>query len=166
MTDERIRLLSEITQNEIVDFVDKYQSGGEYQVVNDGEYLYAKLPFEEFLNGEFTVSPTYEQEQAEGRREEFESKFFFITGFGWYRKQPKGYSSAIESLNTAFNVVTVLQSLPADNLLFYIAPDFSDVAQCTEDWLSSNSFKNEAMTVQEFALFYRTAITIWNTTEH
>lgn len=115
---------------------------------------------------ELVLNPDYEAEQVTKRQEDFESNFFLITGYGWYRKQPKGYSSAIESLNTVFNAVTVLQSLPADYLTFYTAPNFTDEAQCTDEWLIANSFKNQAMTAQDFALFYKTAVTIWNSQEH
>lgn len=105
--------------------------------------------------------PTAEQNKAE-----FESKFFEIEGIGYYRKQPKGYQSAVESINTAFNMVTVLGLLPANTLTFYTAPDFADAEQCTEEWLIANSFKNEVMTAQEFGEFYAKFMTAWNTQEH
>lgn len=105
--------------------------------------------------------PTAEQNKAE-----FESKFFEIEGVGYYRKQPKGYQSAVESINTAFNMVTVLGLLPANTLTFYTAPDFADAEQCTEEWLIVNSFKNEVMTAQEFGEFYAKFMTAWNTQEH
>lgn len=105
--------------------------------------------------------PTAEQNKAE-----FESKFFEIESVGYYRKQPKGYQSAVESINTAFNMVTVLGLLPANTLTFYTAPDFADAEQCTEEWLIDNSFKNEAMTAQEFGEFYAKFMTAWNTQEH
>ena len=105
--------------------------------------------------------PTAEQNKAE-----FESKFFEIEGVGYYRKQPKGYQSAVESINTAFNMVTVLGLLPANTLTFYTAPDFADAEQCTEEWLIANSFKNEVMTAQEFGEFYAKFMTAWNTQEH
>ena len=57
--------------------------------------------------------PTEEQNKAE-----FESKFFEIESVGYYRKQPKGYQSAVESINTAFNMVTILGLLPANTLTF------------------------------------------------
>lgn len=111
-------------------------------------------------------TPEYIDEQAENRREIFEANFFLITGFGWYRKVPKGYSSAIESFNTVFNAVSVLGQLPANYIDFYTAPDFYNELECTEAWLVEHSRKNEAMTVEQFALFYKTAITIWNSQEH
>ena len=41
-----------------------------------------------------------EEEEADLREADFKDNFFFIPTFGWYRKVPKGYSSAVESLNT------------------------------------------------------------------
>lgn len=96
----------------------------------------------------------------------FESEFFEIPNIGWYRKVPKGYTSAIESLNTAFNAVLVLNSLPADYLIFYTKPDFTQDEQCTEEWLIANQFKNKAMTKEEFMQFYANFVTAWNNLEH
>ena len=103
---------------------------------------------------------------AEENKINFEDKFFNIDGFGYYRKAPKGYQSAVESINTAFNMVTVLGSLPENTLTFYTAPDFTDETQCTEEWLVANSFKNKAMTAQEFGEFYAKFMTAWNNQEH
>lgn len=107
-----------------------------------------------------------EQEETAFREEDFKSKFFEIPTFGWYRKEPKGYSSAVESLNTAFNAVTILQKLPANMLIFYQEPDFSDPEQCTEEWLIAHQIKNEEMTIQQFGDFYMAFMTAWNTEEH
>lgn len=100
------------------------------------------------------------------RKESFKSQFFEIKGFGWYRKQPKGYGSAIESLNTAFNIVLVQGSLPANVLTFYNEPNFSVEKQCTEEWLIANSFKNNQMTKEEFSSFYASFVSAWNDEEH
>ena len=96
----------------------------------------------------------------------FTSDFFEVPNFGWYRKRPKGYSSAVESLNTAFNIVAVIGSLPADTLIFYQEPDFTDPSTCTEEWLVEHQTKNPAMSAQEFGAFYASFITAWNTQEH
>lgn len=117
------------------------------------------------------LNPNYEKEQADLREADFKSKFFNIEGFGWYRKQPKGYQSAIESLNTAFNRFTVMQKMgieefPANVFIFYQAPDFTKPEECTEEWLVEHQTKNEAMTVQEFGAFYATFTDSWNTEEH
>lgn len=107
-----------------------------------------------------------EQELAEARKEEFLKQFFKIDGYGYFRKQPKGYGSAVESLNTAFNIVTVLGNLPANTLTFYAEPDFTIPEQCTEEWLVENATKNEEMTPSEFGTFYAQFMMAWNMQEH
>jgi len=123
---------------------------------------------EYILDGEEYVlkDEAWEAEQAEKRQADFLNQFFAIGDYGYFRKQPKGYGSAVESLNTAFNVVTIMQKLPANTLTFYKAPDFTDETQCTEEWLVDNSFKNAEMTTAEFAQFYAMFMTAWNTQEH
>lgn len=107
-----------------------------------------------------------EEEQAEQREQGFKADFFEIPNFGWFRKVPKGYSSAVESLNTAFNAVSILQKLPADMLIFYQQPDFTKPEECTEEWLVEHQIKNEEMTAQEFGQFYMVFMTAWNTEMH
>ena len=113
-----------------------------------------------------------EKEKAKIRQENFEANFFEIPAIegifkgGYYRKQPKGYQSAVESINTCFNAVTVMGLLPAEYLIFYTKPDFTDETQCTEEWLVANQFKNNTMTAQEFGQFYVAFMTAWNTQEH
>ena len=103
---------------------------------------------------------------------QFNSMFFEIKPIdgvfkgGHFRKQPKGYQSAVESINTTFNAVTVIGSLPANYLTFYTKPDFTKEEECTEEWLLANQFKNEAMTIEQFNQFYVTFMTAWNTQEH
>lgn len=117
-------------------------------------------------------NPNYEAEQAKEREQAFNNTFFEIPAIegifkgGYYRKQPKGYQSAVESINTAFNAVTVLGLLPQDYLIFYTKPDFTDEAQCTEEWLVANQFRNQTMTAQEFGQFYVAFMTGWNNQEH
>lgn len=118
------------------------------------------------LNNEFVFADEVELKLAEARKEEFLKQFFKIDAYGYFRKQPKGYGLAVESLNTAFNIVTVLGNLPANTLTFYAEPDFTIAEQCTEEWITNNSYKNKAMTLDEFAVFYTTFITAWNTQEH
>lgn len=119
-----------------------------------------------YKDGELVLNPNYEQELAEARKEEFLKQFFKIDGYGYFRKQPKGYGSAVESLNTAFNIVTVLGNLPANTLTFYAEPDFTIAEQCTEEWLVENATKNEEMTPSEFGTFYAQFMMAWNTQEH
>ena len=107
-----------------------------------------------------------DEEKAEIREAGFKTQFFYIENFGWYRKVPKGYSSAVESLNTAFNAVSVLNKLPAGMLIFYETPDFTKPEECTEEWLIEHQIKNQEMTAQEFAQFYMLFMTAWNTQMH
>lgn len=133
---------------------------------------YADLPILETereiieLNNEFVFKDEVELELAEARKEEFLKQFFKIDGYGYFRKQPKGYGSAVESLNTAFNIVTVLGNLPANTLTFYAEPDFTIAEQCTEEWLVENATKNDEMTPSEFGTFYAQFMMAWNTQEH
>ena len=117
-------------------------------------------------NGVLVLNPNYEEEQAAKREENFKAEFFEISNYGWFRKQPKGYSSAVESLNTAFNAVTILQQLPANMLIFYPEPDFTKPEQCTEEWLVAHQIFNQVMTAQEFGVFYMAFMTAWNTEMH
>ena len=119
-----------------------------------------------YKDGEIVLNPNYEQELTEARKEEFLKQFFKIDGYGYFRKQPKGYGSAVESLNTAFNIVTVLGNLPANTLTFYAEPDFTIAEQCTEEWLVENATKNEVMTPSEFGTFYAQFMMAWNSQEH
>ena len=115
---------------------------------------------------------TWEQEQAELREADFKSKFFYINGFGWYRKQPKGYQSAVESVNSAYNSFSEMQKLgltenfPANTLIFYQQPDFTKPEECTEEWLIAHQMFNTEMTPQQFGQFYIGFIQAWNTQEH
>lgn len=118
------------------------------------------------LNNEFVFKDEVELELAEARKEEFLKQFFKIDGYGYFRKQPKGYGSAVESLNTAFNIVTVLGNLPANTLTFYAEPDFTVAEQCTEEWLVANATKNEEMSSSDFGTFYAQFMMAWNTQEH
>lgn len=123
---------------------------------------------EKYVNqdGEIVLNPNYEAQQLKKLEKEFNSQFFEIPSFGYFRRIPKGYNSAVESLNTVCSAVTFMKSLPQGTLTFYHKPDFTKPEQCTEKWIINNSYKNEAMTLEEFALFYTTFITAWNTQEH
>ncbi|MBO7735025.1 MAG: hypothetical protein J6S67_20855 [Methanobrevibacter sp.] len=118
------------------------------------------------VDGELVLNPDWEDEQAAKREADFKSKFFDIEGFGWFRKVPKGYSSAVECLNLAFNNVSMLGKLPAETLIFYQEPDFTKPEECTEEWLIEHQTKNAEMTVQEFGQFYAGFSVAWNNTEH
>lgn len=116
--------------------------------------------------GVLIINPNFDTEEAEARQADFESKFFNIANYGWFRKVPKGYSSAVESLNTAFNAVSVLGKLPAETMIFYAEPDFTKPEECTEEWLVEHQTKNAEMSVQEFGQFYMAFMTAWNSEMH
>ena len=119
-----------------------------------------------YSNGEIILNPAYDTEEAAKREADFKSKFFEISSYGWYRKEPKGYSSAVESLNTAFNAVSLLGKLPANTMIFYAEPDFTKPEECTEEWLVEHQTKNAEMTVEEFGTFYMNFMTAWNAEMH
>ena len=77
----------------------------------------------ELVNGQYVT-----QEEASTIREsEFKKSFFKVEGFGWYRKQPKGYQSAVESMNVLFNIANVTQGIQAGLIIFYEEPDFKNL---------------------------------------
>ena len=117
-------------------------------------------------DGVLVLNPNYETIEAARRQADFESKFFSIPGFGWFRKVPKGYSSAVECLNLAFNNVSLIGKLPAETLIFYTQPDFTKPEECTEEWLVAHQIKNAEMTVEQFGQFYAGFSVAWNSTEH
>lgn len=118
---------------------------------------------------EVIENPNYEEELIKSRENAFNKDFFKVQYNGqdlYFRKQPKGYSSAVESINTAFNIVNTIGTLPAGSLVFYQQPDFTDETQCTEEWLVEHQVKSEQMSATEFGTFYAGFITAWNTQEH
>lgn len=128
---------------------------------------YQEDPFRyTLIDGEIVLNPNYEAQQLKKLEKEFDSQFFEIPNFGYFRRIPKGYNSAVESLNTVCSAVTFMKALPQGILTFYNKPDFTKPEQCTEEWITNNSYKNKAMTLDEFAVFYTTFITAWNTQEH
>ncbi|MBQ1769072.1 MAG: hypothetical protein IIZ99_00010 [Turicibacter sp.] len=112
-------------------------------------------------NGELKSVP-----DSDIREADFKAKFFEIPSYGWFRRAPKGYQSAVECLNLAYNNVTMAGSLPANTLIFYQQPDFTKPEECTEDWLIAHQTKNAEMTAQEFAALYAGFSVAWNNTEH
>lgn len=136
---------------------------------NDSSFQYLDVEQSE-VDGKWYLPeecPHYTPEQeAQQREEAFKSNFFNIPNFGWFRKVPKGYTSAVESLNTAFNAVTIMGQLPANMLIFYQQPDFTKPEECTEEWLIEHQIFNEQMTAEEFGQFYIAFMTAWNTQEH
>lgn len=113
------------------------------------------------------------QPTAAERKEIFLKSFFKVGELPiannetcYYRRVPKGYTSAIESINTAFNICSRLGGLPADTLIFYPEPNFKIAEQCTEAWLVAHQIKLPAMTAAQFDELYIAFVTAWNKEEH
>lgn len=119
-------------------------------------------------NGQWQININYEQEQIKSRTKEFYNNFV-VTSWGAFRKTPKGYSSAVEAVNTIFNMVNVAQSLTnelAQLLIFYEVPDFAQAEQCTEDWLIAHQKTHEACDLQTFMTWYLEFQTVWAQTQY
>lgn len=110
--------------------------------------------------------PMKPEPTAEDRRNDFLNSFFKVEGYGYYRRKPKGYQSAIESINTAYNMCKENNGLPAGVLIFYQEPDFNKPEQCTEEWLTTHQIVLPAMNVQTFVELFNLFITTWNRQEH
>ena len=130
------------------------------------EEVYNDLEHYMWDGDDVVLNPNYEQEQADLREENFKREFFKVNNFGWYRKQPKGYQSAVESMNVLFNIANVAQGIQAGLVIFYQEPDFTKPEECTEEWLVQHQIVMPAMTVQEFMQLYVAFMTAWNTEEH
>lgn len=117
-------------------------------------------------DGVLVLNPNYEDEETAKREANFKTQFFEVENYGWYRRVPKGYGSAVESMNVLFNIASVSQGIQAGLIIFYETPDFSDPEQCTEEWLVQHQIVMPAMTLQEFMQLYIAFMTAWNTQEH
>ena len=62
--------------------------------------------------------------EANKRKEIFLKDFFKVNGYGYYRRVPKGYQSAVESMNVLFNIANLTKGLQAGLIIFYEEPDF------------------------------------------
>ena len=133
---------------------------------------YAGLDIKETEEGYTIVDyqlVTVEEEQeleAEKRQQAFLKDFFKVEGYGYYRRVPKGYQSAVESMNVLFNIANLTKGLQAGLIIFYGEPDFTKPEQCTEEWLVEHQIIMPAMTLEEFMQLYVAFMTAWNTTEH
>lgn len=116
---------------------------------------------------EIKVQP---EETAAERKVRFLQDFFKVSlgefGTGYYRKKPKGYQSAVESINTAQIICSKMNGLPAGILVFYKQPNFNKAQQCTEEWLEAHQIVLPAMSVEQFDSLYINFITAWNKQEH
>lgn len=127
-------------------------------------------PFYNNATGKFELynKEKIEQQKAQERQKQFADNFI-ITSWGAFRKTPQGYSSAVEAVNTIFNMVNIAQGLTenlAPLLIFYEVPDFTDPEQCTEDWLIANQKTHEPCDLATFMQWYLEFQTIWAQTQY
>ena len=158
-----------IRNNQIIDFNSLYLDEDITRVETSEELYNAWLDDKNkvvYQNGEVIINPNYEEEQANKRQEAFLKDFFKVEGYGYYRRVPKGYQSAVESMNVLFNIANLTKGLQAGLIIFYEEPDFTDAEQCTEEWLVEHQIIMPAMTLEEFMQLYVAFMTAWNTTEH
>lgn len=118
------------------------------------------------IDFEFADTAEYQEEQANKRQQAFLKDFFNVNGYGYYRRVPKGYQSAVESMNVLFNIANLTKGLQAGLIIFYEEPDFTKPEECTEKWLVEHQIIMPAMTLEEFMQLYVAFMTAWNTTEH
>ena len=163
-------------ENDIIIGSSQYKSGGGildiavekdiYNRYNAELQKYGRNILYIYDNGQIILNPDYEELKAQERETAFKSAFFKVENVGYYRKQPKGYQSAIESINTAFNICSKKGGLPANTLIFYPEPDFAKAEQCTEEWLIAHQIKLPAMTAEQFDELYIAFVMAWNNEEH
>ncbi len=124
---------------------------------------------DDYLETQVIIRAVPEETAAE-RKAMFLQDFFKVNlgelGNGYYRKKPKGYQSAIESINTAQIICSKMNGLPAGVLIFYKQPTFSKPEQCTEEWLVAHQIVIPALTVEQFDELYLSFIQSWNKQEH
>lgn len=163
-------------ENDIIIGSSEYKSGGGildiavekdiYNRYNAELQKYGRNILYIYNNGEIVINPKYEEIKAQEREDGFKSQFFNVANIGYYRKQPKGYQSAIESINTAQIICSKMNGLPANTLIFYPEPDFTKPEECTEEWLIAHQIKLPAMTAEQFDKLYIAFVTAWNNEEH
>lgn len=154
---------------EKIDFIGDVENG--YQVVTEEVYNnYVEDPDRyKVVEGVLTDiidTPEYEAIIAEEIEKGFKEKFFYIKNFGWYRKQPKGYQSAVESMNVLLNIANLTDGIQTGLIIFYQQPDYTKPEECTEEWLVQHQIILPAMSKAEFMALYVAFMTAWNTEEH
>lgn len=117
-------------------------------------------------DGKLVKNPNYDEQQAQKRKDAFLQDFFQVEGYGYYRRQPKGYISAVESMTVLFNAALAMNGIQAGLIIFYPEPDFNNAEQCTEKWLVENQIIMPSMTKEEFFTLWALFTQAWNTQEH
>lgn len=147
-------------------FIVNYNHTGGLRIEETNSALYALEENEIMKDGVPIVDPQWDEKEAEKRKQNFLKDFFKVEGFGYYRIQPKGYQSAVESMNVLFNAAIAMNGIQAGLIIFYKEPDFTKPEQCTEEWLVANQIIMPAMTKEEFIQLWAVFTTAWNTKEH
>lgn len=163
------KLCKPVTEEQLACFIANYNNILGLNIVETSMAYFALEKDEMIVDGKVVKNPEYEAQLIQELEEEFAKNFFKVTYLKndvWYRRKPKGYSSAIESINTVFNAVAILGELPEGYITFYPKPDFSIEEQRYQSWLEEHSFKNEHLTAKQFNLFYKDFVTTWNGQEH
>lgn len=114
-------------------------------------------------NNQIILNTDWEETLTEKRRQVFLQNFIH-TPLGWYRKQPKGYANAAQSLDIIFNMVNALGSFTkeiAELMIFYPQPNFTKPEECTEAWLIQHQLNPEPCTKEEFLEFYIAFQKLW-----
>ena len=141
----------------------------------DKEYVFSKEENAYILKPE-----DWDDQIANARKVEFLKEFFPIAipnslnleaVNAYYRRKPKGYQSAVESMNVLFNINAANTAagnpgLPAGLITLYQEPDFHDPDQCTEDWLVSHQIILPQLTAAQFMELYAAFNTAWVQAEH
>lgn len=148
----KIKYYVEKPLNSSIYNVDRWEETQDEYVLDGNEYV--------------IKDEAWEEEQTKKRKQEFLQTFFKVEGFGYYRIQPKGYQSAVESMNVLFNAAIAMNGIQAGLIIFYPEPDFTKPEQCTEEWLVANQTIMPAMTKEEFIQLWAVFTTAWNTKEH
>ena len=141
-----------------------------FQIVSQEQALDIQLHPDKYENIsgqliDISTTDEYIQLQTTKREAAFKKEFFEIQGFGWFRKKPKGYSSALESLMSFYMLFSNVGA-PRDVLTFYKAPDFCLEEQCNDEWIKNNSFKNTEMSADEVKSCFQNFLLAWNEQEH
>ena len=150
----------DLTTNKDNNYCDEIDSSYMVEIPDDGK------PYGLVDNKVIDISETIEYKEKIAK--EKETKFFheFIEiSIGCLRKVPKGYSSIVEAMNSALNVIYINENLPAGVLTIYPKPDFATVDD-VEKYLEENKFTNNAMTAKEFGTLYVEFMNKWNNQEH
>ena len=140
--------------------------GGQIVYYNNKIFNSDKYKLDE--NGDFQLNTNYEEEQTQIRKASFESQFFYIPKVGdffnggWYRRIPKNYASAIESINALSNALEDETIVPANILIFYTQPDYAKIEECTQEWLIAHQFRNTEWTIEQFKQFKKVFTLTWN----